>query len=63
MDERQTATVLAALRHYQKTVPQEDRHGHYDEHYTEVTPLTDSEIDELCENINTRNVYFVDGEF
>lgn len=52
MNTRQTATVLAALRHYQKTVPQNDRHGYYNEHYQEVTPLSDSEIDELCEEIN-----------
>ena len=56
MDERQLATVLAALRHYQKTVPHENRHDHYNEHFMEVTPLSDSEIDDLCEEINTRNV-------
>lgn len=59
MDERQTATVLAALRHYQKTWSEHTRIT--DKHFTDrVTPLTDSEIDELCEDINTRNVYFVD---
>lgn len=55
MDERQTATVLAALRHFQKTIAEEDRHGYYDDHYHEVTPLSDAEIDDLCETINTRN--------
>lgn len=52
MNERQIATTLAALRHFQKTVPEQDRHGHYNEHYEEVTPLSDSEIDDLCEEIN-----------
>ena len=61
MDKRQVATVLAALRHFQKTVREEYRHGL--EHFTEVTPLSDVEIDDLCETINTRNVYFVNGSF
>ena len=50
---RELATVLAALRYWQQdlTAPDEisDSAGHFAEH----SPLDDSEIDELCERLNS----------
>ena len=46
-DDRELATVLAALRHFQKRAMVE-----YPDHFFDVDPLDDSEIDALCERIN-----------
>lgn len=52
INNRELATVLAALRHWQDTVPYNDRDAmpHFDE---ETYPLDDYEINVLCEEINT----------
>jgi hypothetical protein len=46
---RQLSTVLAALRVFQE-IPDEARADM--EHFEDVDPLTDPEIDELCESMN-----------
>jgi hypothetical protein len=54
MNDRELATVLAALRYWQTDLEQYgtddliDAAGHFAEH----TPLTPDEIDELCERLN-----------
>jgi hypothetical protein len=48
------ATMLAALRHWQRSVSLPDRF--FNEHeafFAEHHPLTDEEIDALCERLNT----------
>ena len=53
------ATVLASLRWFQKEYPDGgDGHGFEKKHwcpeyFQEYPPLTDTEIDELCERLNT----------
>ena len=54
-NDRELATVLAALRYWQQDLADNEENGpispeHFDE---EVTPLTVEEIDELCERLNT----------
>lgn len=53
LDERELATVLAALRHWQREITTKQRVESYPEHFAEVTPLADEEIDGLCEALNT----------
>lgn len=56
--DRETATILAALRIYQWREDNEARH-HLPDTVSIATddhrflPLTDTEIDDLCERINT----------
>ena len=53
LDERQTATVLAALRFWQALTDLEERDSQ--EHFADLGPdgaLTDDEIDSLCERLN-----------
>ncbi len=53
LDHRETSTVLAALRHYQAhmdTASQDVRNVASDD--GAVEPLSEDEIDELCERIN-----------
>ena len=49
--DRDMATLLAALRHWQATVNDDERNAfpHFAE---EIEPLSDAEIDALCEVIN-----------
>jgi hypothetical protein len=47
LNERELATVLAALRIFQRD-PDPTM-----EHFDEVEPLSADEIDELCEELNT----------
>ena len=53
LNSRELATVLAALRHFQKI---NDKAASYPCHFAfeGVTPLTDNQIDSLCERINTK---------
>ena len=55
LNDRETATVLAALRHFQYI----DSDAMKDEHFTDVEPLNNNQIDELCERINTDYSSFV----
>lgn len=50
LTDRQLATVLSALRHWQSNRNDLIRvtPGHFDEH----RPLTDLEVDRLCERLN-----------
>jgi hypothetical protein len=48
-NKRETAVILAGLRLLQR-VPVDERDGI--EHFFEVEPLNDEEIDDLCERIN-----------
>lgn len=50
---RETATVLAALRHLQESYPVwteliED----WEDHFAECSPLQPDEVDDLCERLN-----------
>lgn len=54
MTEREFATVLVALRSYQDS-PNPDKFGMFYEGSADdiITPLTDDEIDDFIERINT----------
>jgi hypothetical protein len=49
LTKRETATILAALRLFQKRRAEGERMPHFEDEL----PLDDLEIDELCERINT----------
>lgn len=51
LTDRDRATILAVLRHWQATVSDGERNAfpHFAE---EIEPLSDAEIDALCEVIN-----------
>ena len=50
LNERELATVLAALRYWQQDLAEND--GPISEHFADETPLTVEEIDALCERLN-----------
>jgi hypothetical protein len=52
LDNRQTATVLAALRYWQREGWRSVGHEHDIASDGGVEPLTASEIDALCESLN-----------
>jgi hypothetical protein len=49
---RELAQVLAALRNWQTDALNEDLAEAFAGHFEEHEPLTDDEIDELCERLN-----------
>lgn len=49
INERELATVLAALRSWQE---RGDPGGFYSEYFEEYEPLSEDEIDDLCERLN-----------
>lgn len=51
LNKRQLATVLAALRYWQQDLV-ENEEPPISPHFHDVTPLTDDEIDELCDQLN-----------
>ena len=59
LNEREVATVLAALRYWKERTYFSDRryHTRFDDdfpHFNDTnTPLNDDEIDDMCERINT----------
>ena len=53
LTDRETATMLAALRHYQHNTEFDQRQEGSPEHFEDQEPLDDEEIDNLCEKINT----------
>jgi hypothetical protein len=57
LTDRDLATILAALRHWQATVKDGERNAypHFSEH---LDPLSDEEIDALCELMNVETVAF-----
>jgi len=54
MNEKELATVLAALRNWQEVVDEHDRLDF--PHFLDIEPLSDDEIDTLCEKLNTEEV-------
>ena len=57
LDERELAQVLAALRNWQTDSLNEDLPEAFAGHFKDHEPLTDDEIDALCERLN-----FADGQ-
>lgn len=50
---RELATILAALRHWQANMASDCRLEEvFAEHFSETTPLTTTEINNLCEKLN-----------
>ncbi|MCA2655947.1 hypothetical protein [Microcystis sp. M061S2] len=55
LSDRDKATIFAALRHWQATVNADERNAF--PHFAEdIEPLSDEEIDALCELMNTETV-------
>lgn len=56
--DRDLATILAALRHWQSTVNDAERDAfpHFSE---EIEPLSDEEIDTLCELLNIQTILLI----
>ena len=52
LSSRELATVLAALRHWQRAVPEKDAHAYFPMHFESDSPLSNVEIDGLCEKLN-----------
>lgn len=52
-DRRETATILAALRYWQKDLEANEGEVIDSMFFEEETPLTVEEIDDLCEMVNT----------
>ncbi len=52
MDDYEKATVLAALRYWQKYVDPDEVPEDFEGFFRDFEPLTDDEIDELCERLN-----------
>ena len=55
LSKRELATVLAALRHWQRAVPEKDAKAYSPLHFTSEAPLSGVEIDGLCEKLNLAN--------
>lgn len=49
---REIATILAALRHWQANNASGLGLEEFAEHFVETTPLTTTEIDNLCQKLN-----------
>jgi len=54
LTDREIATVLASLRYWQLAVSQSSRHN-FPQFDDCISPLSDTEIDNLCESINSDN--------
>lgn len=52
LDYKEHTTLLAALRHFQATVPEVYRKKSFPVYFSDVDPMTDEEIDDLCQAIN-----------
>jgi len=50
--ERELATLLAALRFWQRAVPEKDAKAYSPLHFQSCQPLAHAEIDALCEKLN-----------
>ncbi len=60
LNKRQIASVLAALRHWQRHLSihgsaVSTRGSAYCEHFMHESPLSIKEIDDLCERLNTKS--------
>ena len=49
------ATILTALRHWQATVNDDERNA-FPDFAEDIEPLSDAEIDTLCEVMNVANL-------
>ncbi|HLF79729.1 MAG TPA: hypothetical protein VJB57_19785 [Dehalococcoidia bacterium] len=58
---RETAQLLAALRNWQIDTLNEDLVEAYAGHFEDHEPLSDDEIDELCERLNFAGDQVVKG--
>ena len=68
LTDKQIATILAALRYWQEEfAPEKDNEyaspmdyipAKFHDHFAEVEPLTEPEIDQLCEDINYYSTAF-----
>lgn len=63
LNAREVSTILAALRYFQKELGDDDAQvtrgnaeGEGLPHFVELEPLTNDEIDDLCERINFGDV-------
>lgn len=56
LDARELATVLAGLRSLQLHTSERSRKSKYHGHFLNCAPLSDTEIDELCERLNLGQV-------
>ena len=61
LSEREVAQVLAALRNWQLDALNEDLVEAFAGHFEEHEPLTDDEIDGLCERLNFAGEQVVKG--
>lgn len=52
LSERELATVLAAMRYWQRTVPDLFAYAASPLHFRSCRPLSSAEIDALCEKLN-----------
>ena len=52
LSDREVAQLLAALRNWQTDALNEDLVEAFAGHFEEHEPLTDEEIDDLCERLN-----------
>jgi hypothetical protein len=62
LTDRELATVLAALRHWQQHLLNYPRAAAAMEHFTEERPLTATQIDRLCERLNDATAEAEDAE-
>lgn len=53
LTKRELATVIAALRYWQVAVDQSNGPPISDYFFNSVTPLSDDEIDALCDRLNS----------
>lgn len=51
-DKRATATILAALRLFQRDIENNQYDDEYPEFFDDFPPLTSDQIDDLCNEIN-----------
>jgi hypothetical protein len=52
LTDRDLATVLASLRHFQNDVNEDQRKEAFPEHFDKQDPLSNEEIDILCIQLN-----------
>jgi predicted transcriptional regulator len=61
LSDREIAIILASLRNWQIDALNEDLAEAFAGHFEDHEPLTDDEIDELCERINFGDAKVVTG--
>ena len=61
LSEREVAQLLAALRNWQTDSLNEDLADAFAGHFEDHAPLSDEEIDDLCERLNFGDAQVVKG--